>query len=480
MSTPIFVGRKRELERLDSLFQKKSASLVVVRGRRRIGKSRLIEEFAKGKRFFVFSGIPPVDGTTKQSQRDVFTKQLGNQIGLGGIQVQDWADIFTLLAQHTKEGHVVILFDEISWMGSKDSTFLGKLKNAWDLEFQKNPNLILILCGSVSTWIEQNIVSSTAFFGRISLYLTLEELPLSDCNKLLEVLGFRGSIYEKFKILSVLGGVPWYLQQLQSNLNADDNIKSLCFLKDGMLFNEFNLIFYDIFEKRSEIYRPIVETLVNGVMEYNQISQALKYPKSGALSSYLEDLIQSGFITRDYTWIIKKGNPSKLSHFRLSDNYLRFYLKFIKPNQDKINQNRFEDINIETFPGWRTILGLQFENLVLKNRKKIWKKLGIKPEDIVADNPFFQRRTTLTSGCQIDYLIQTRFNTLFSCEIKFSIEELKTKTIYEMMDKLEDLILPRRFSCWPVLIHVNGVEEGVVDRGYFTEIINFSEFLEEN
>lgn len=480
MADPIFVGRKREIESLNSLFQKKSASLVVVRGRRRIGKSKLIEEFAKDKRIFVFSGIPPEDGMTQQSQRDGFTKQLANQIGLSGIQIHDWADIFTFLAQHTKSGRVVILFDEISWMGSKDPTFLGKLKNAWDLEFQKNPNLILILCGSVSTWIEQNIISSTAFFGRISLYLTLEELPLSDCNKLLEALGFRGSVYEKFKILSVLGGIPWYLQQVRHNLNANDNIKNLCFLKDGILFNEFDLIFNDIFERRSEIYRPIVETLVNGVMEYNQISQALNYPKSGALSSYLEDLIQSGFITRDYTWNIKQGNPSKLSHFRLSDNYLRFYLKFIKPNKNKIIQNRFEDINIETFPGWRTILGLQFENLVLKNRKKIWEKLGIKPEDIVADNPFFQRRTTLTEGCQIDYLIQTRFNTLFACEFKFSTEELQMKTIHDMMDKLKDLILPRRFSSWPVLIHVNGVTESVLDEGYFTEVIDFSEFLEAN
>lgn len=78
----VFVGRKDELERLNSLLGKKSASLVVVKGRRRIGKSRLVEEFAKGKRFLVFSGISPVEGTTTQSQRDVFAKQLGTQVGL--------------------------------------------------------------------------------------------------------------------------------------------------------------------------------------------------------------------------------------------------------------------------------------------------------------------------------------------------------------------------------------------------------------
>jgi AAA+ ATPase superfamily predicted ATPase len=479
MSYPLFVGRKDELMRLDGLFSKKSASLVVVKGRRRIGKSRLIEEFAKEKHFFVFSGIPPTEATTEQSQRNIFAKQLGNQIGLSGVQSQDWSDLFTLLARHIPKGQTIILLDEISWMGSKDSTFLGKLKNAWDLEFQKHSNLILILCGSVSTWIEQNIISSTAFFGRISLFLTLDELPLHDCNMLLKMQEFRGSVYEKFKILSVSGGIPWYISQIQSKMNADENIKNLCFRKDGLLFNEFDLIFYDLFEKRSEIYRPIIETLANGPMEFNQVCQALGYQKSGSVSTYLEDLIQSGFITRDFTWNLKSGKASRLSHFRLSDNYLRFYLKFILPNKPKILQDRFKEVGIDMLSGWRTILGLQFENLVLKNRRNIWEKLGIKPEDIVLDNPFFQRNTVKTPGCQIDYFIQTRFNTLFACEIKFSQKELKLDIKHEMEDKLSRLVLPQRFSCWPVLIHVNGVDESVEESGYFTEIINFGEFLEE-
>ena len=98
-TSPVFVGRKDELERLNSLLGKKSASLVVVKGRRRTGKSRLVEEFAKGKRFLVFSGIPPIEGTTAQSQRDVFARQLGAQVGLPSIQAQDWSDLFSLLAR---------------------------------------------------------------------------------------------------------------------------------------------------------------------------------------------------------------------------------------------------------------------------------------------------------------------------------------------------------------------------------------------
>lgn len=476
-STP-FVGRKKEMEKLSLLLKKKSASLVTITGRRRIGKSRLVEEFSKDKKFFVFSGIPPAKEIDDQSQRDIFAEQLAKQMGITGkIAFTDWSALFSLLAEKTASGRVIILFDEISWMGSKDPLFLGKLKNAWDLEFSKNPQLILILCGSISTWIEQNIISSTGFFGRISLSMKLDELSLQECHDLLLALGFRGSIYEQFKILGVTGGIPWYLEQIQSGLKSDDNIKNLCFRKEGVLFNEFDLIFHDLFDKRGSAYKAIIAVLANGSKDLNAICKELKISKSGTISDYLNDLIQSGFISRDYTWIVKSGKPSKLSHYRLSDNYLRFYMKTILQYKDRILQDSFDGRSISSLPGWNGIMGLQFENLVLKNRRIIWEKLGIKPEDIVADNPYFQKETSSKKGCQIDYLIQTRFNTLFACEIKFSVNPLKSEVISEVKEKLEKITLPRRFSCWPVLVHVNGISDGLQDSNYFSEIIDFSEFL---
>ncbi|MBY0282086.1 MAG: hypothetical protein K2W94_08040 [Alphaproteobacteria bacterium] len=257
-------------------------------------------------------------------------------MGLPGLAATDWTDLFTLLARQTQKGQIVILLDEISWMGSKDPTFLGKLKNAWDLEFHKNPHLILILCGSISTWIQQNIISSTGFFGRISLDLTLEELPLKDCSEFLEKQGFRGSVYEKFKILSVTGGIPWYLEQIHPKMNSDENIKNLCFRKDGILAKEFDLIFHDLFSRRSHLYKSIVEILADGPLEFGEICKKLEYANSGVLTQYLEDLAKAGFISRDYTWLLKSGKTSKLSHFRLTDNYLRFYLKYVALYKNKI------------------------------------------------------------------------------------------------------------------------------------------------
>ena len=122
-------------------------------------------------------------------------------------------------------------------------------------------------------------------------------------------------------------------------------------------------------------------------------------------------------------------------------------------------------------------MGLQFENLVLNNRKIIKEIIGIQDHEVVYDNPFFQHKTKLQKGCQIDYLIQTKFNTLYVCEIKFSKKPVVFDVIKEVEEKIQRLQTPKYFTCRPVLIHVNGVEEKVQEVGYFSKIIDFSECL---
>jgi hypothetical protein len=157
---------------------------------------------------------------------------------------------------------------------------------------------------------------------------------------------------------------------------------------------------------------------------------------------------------------------------------LRFYLKYIAPRLNKIKQGQFTATSIESLPGWETIMGLQFENLVLNNRKLVQQQLGIRSEDIISDNPFFQRKTSKQQGCQIDYLIQTKYNTLFVCEIKFSRNAIRRSIIKSMQEKIARLALPKRFSCIPVLIHVNGLNHEVINSHYFANTIDFGQLLE--
>lgn len=473
-----FVGREKELEELNALLAKKTSSLVVITGRRRIGKSRLIEEFARGKLFLQFSGLAPVKGITPQKQRDEFSRLLSEQTALPEVKADDWGKLFSLLADRVKRGRVILLLDEISWMAKGDPTFLSKLKNIWDLSLKKNPQLILIICGSVSSWIEKNIISSVGYFGRYSLKIVLNELSLKSCNLLLRQIGFKGSNYEKLMLLSISGGVPWYIEQINPNQSALSNIKRLCFLADGLLVDDFKYIFNDLFGKRKKICGDIVRYLTNGSKEYQEIAKGLKYTSSGSLSSYLNDLKIAGFIQQDFVWNIKTNRETKLCKYRLSDNYLRFYLKYIEPSYNRIKKNKYNSIELDTLPAWSSIIGLQFENLVLSNRDLIYNELGLKANQIKEDNPYFQHSTAQYQGCQIDYLIQTIFNSLFVCEIKFSRNELHFDVTKEVAEKIKKFVVPKYFSCFPVLIHISGVDDAVKDSNYFYAIIDIGKFLE--
>jgi AAA+ ATPase superfamily predicted ATPase len=468
----IFIGRERELSILNEFLHARGASCLVIKGRRRIGKSRLIEEFTRPLRTLYFLGLAPDDKITAEDQRRHFVNQLEKQTGIAGLQANDWDHLFGHLVKHTNSGQVVIVLDEINWMGSKDATFLPKLKTAWDAAFSKNPRLIMILSGSMAGWIEDNILSSTGFFGRVTLDMTLEELPLKKCSLFWGTHEKRVSAFEKFKVLSVTGGIPLYLELIRPELSAEANIERLCFRREGLLFNEFDRIFSDLFSRRKATYRSIIEQLASGAASEMMIFKGLSQTPSGTFSEYLDDLVKTGYLARDYTWDLKTKKRSRTSQYRLRDNYLRFYLRYIEPKQDQIRTSGSISI-----PQWHTIMGLQFENLVLNNRMTLYSLLSIDPSEIEYDNPFLQTKTKARGGCQIDLLIQTRFNTLYLCEIRFSKNEIGPSVIQEVEEKIRRMVLPRGFSVRPVLIHVNGVSEFVEDTGFFSHIINFGQFL---
>jgi len=472
-----FVGRKRELAKLEDLFQLNRACLVVIKGRRRIGKSRLAEEFGKGKTFLSFSGLAPAKGVTAQDQKDAFGRQMAALFHLPPFSFSDWGDGFSHLTRNLNEKQTVILFDEISWMGSKDRTFISKLKVWWDLVLQNYPNVVLILCGSISTWIDKNIINSTAFFGRISLYLELTELSIPKCRELLTLRGFKGSELDFFKILSVTGGIPWYLEQIQASQTADENIKRLCFESSGLLVHEFDRIFNDLFSSRGEIYKKIIRLLSEGMKTLASLRKVLSFSHSGTLSQYLKALEVCGFVSKHPTWSLKTGKTGKSILYRLSDNYLRFYIRYIETNLAKIEQGSYLDLPLSSLPGWEPVFGFQLENLLLKNRPLLYKALGIHPQDIVIDNPYFQKRADEKKGCQIDYLVQLRSNTLYICEVKMRRRELGLEVIDEMKSKIAALALPKGFGVAPVLLHLGPVSDALLSSSYFYRIIDIAELV---
>ncbi len=478
MSFKSFIGREKELEKLQALRLKSTPNLVVVKGRRRIGKSRLITEFASKypkHTLWSFAGLAPQKDMTSQDQRDYFARQLALLLKIPPFTFQDWSDAFESLSLHVKDGDIVLL-DEISWMAHQDPSFIPKLKAWWDK--QKLP-ITVVLCGSVSTWIEENILKSTAFFGRVTLTLTLEPLTISESVRLLKNMGFQGSPYDTYKLLAILGGVPWYLEQASPGMTADNIIRKLCFEKDGLLVLEFDRIFHDLFNGKGSIYKKILKSLKEGMKTLSEIREDIEFSQSGTLSTLMDHLIIAGFIKKQTLWSFKTTSPLKQSLYCISDPYIRFYLKVIEPNLPKIERGAFDASPLAHLPGFDAHMGLQLEYLLLQNRSLLLKYIGLNPVEIVSDGPYRQHQTTTTKGCQIDYLVQTLTKNLFICEFKFKRNEIGIDVIQACQEKMKALKIPKGFAALPVLLHSGGVTEPVETSGYFYRMIDIRDFLEE-
>jgi hypothetical protein len=469
----MFIGREAELHKLQEFKNRENAGIIVISGRRRIGKSTLVEHFAAKSRFLEFYGLPPREGLTPQDQLDHFGELLGLAFHLPPMQFGNWNQALDMLAGLTAQGEIILFFDEISWMAGSDKDFIGKLKGTWDTKFKKNRQLILILCGSVTSWIEENILNDKGFMGRVSLTLTLEEMPLSDANK------FWGSHQisssEKFKVLCVTGGIPRYLEEIQPQQTAEHNIKRLCFSKGGVLVDEFDKIFRDIFMTRADDYREIIRTLANGSCELGELCEKLGVQPTGGFSRKLQILAQSGFLARDYVWGGSR-KKAKFSKFRLKDNYLRFYLKYIEPKKHLIEQGLYEDLFLEDLPEWNTIIGFQFENLVLNHLSAVQSLLGISPSSLLSAAPYFQKKTKRQKACQIDLLIQCRY-AIYVCEIKFG-QKISPEAIDEVSEKISKLPIPKGISVRPVLIYQGELPAKILRANFFTHLISFEQFLQ--
>lgn len=484
-----FVGREEYLGKLAAVWKRKRAALAVCVGRRRIGKSRLIQEFSSrhAEHFLEFQGLPPRKGQTNEDQLRHFAERLAEYMHLDEpVALKNWTQAFALLAQLIpSRGRTVVLLDEISWMGRHDRDFAGRIKDAWDTRFSTHPNVLLVLCGSVSAWIEQNILHSTGFLDRPTLRINLPELSLLESNTLVWAGKQRVSVLEKLRMLAVTGGVPRYLEELDPRQSASDNIQRLCFDPTGALFrnrdglSEFELIFAEVFQSRARAYRAIVETLASGRRTLVEICHTIGRSRSGVLNAYFQDLELAGYLREEPHFSVGRGER-KGSHYRLRDNYLRFYLKYIEPRRKAIAQGRFRVASLDNLPGWNAILGLQFENLVLNSQGLIEEKLGIAGK-VIQGGPYVQAATKRRRGCQIDLLLETE-HSLYVCEVKLK-KSIGAEVMAELTGKIERLVIPRsgrHLNVFPILIYAGGVDPAVRNTDFFHSVVDFGGTLSAN
>ena len=474
----MFIGRKEELRALSQLWEKRTSSLVTCRGRRRIGKSTLIEEFARrtADRFINIVGIPPRKGMTDLAQRKHFCDELSDQTGETVATARNWTEAFRSLdAAIPASGRTVVLLDEISWMGSRNPDFAGYLKTAWDKRLKKHDNLVLVLCGSVSSWIAENILDSTGFVGRDTLDLDIGEMSLAESVAMFGLAGQRLSSRELFDILSITGGVPKYLEEIHPEWSVEENARQLCFMPHGTLFREFNETFSDVFGRRSASRGAALRCLSKSPLSVAELARVLHKTPNGKLTNALRDLEYAGFVSRDSGLNPQTGEPLRMERYRVKDNYTRFYLRYIAPRHRMIERGLFKFSSLEQLNGWDAMLGLQFENLVLNHVEDVLPRLGLERALVLSAAPYVRRSANGGRGCQIDLLIQTE-RTIFVVEVKRR-KEIGPGVIEDVRKKVDALKAPRNMSVRTALLYDGQLSPVVEAERYFDFVLDTKSLL---
>lgn len=475
----MFFGRDIEMDSLQRLWKKRTASFVTCRGRRRIGKSRLIEEFAAKSdcRFIEIAGLAPRPKMSNADQLAGFMAQLTSQSDLpSSTRAGSWAEAFAFLNAAVRDGErTVVLLDEVSWMGKFDPDFAGLLKNAWDTLLKRHDRLVLVVCGSVSTWINQNILESSAFAGRTSLNLTLDELPLAACVRFWGRKTSRLDVRDVLDVLSVTGGVPKYLEEIDPYVSADENIRRLCFVSNGPLVEEFGQIFSEVFEESASAKKGILRVLSSGALTASAIADRLSVARNGHLTRHLEELEAAGFVQCDCGLNPETGKPAKIGYYRIRDNYTRFYLHHMEPRMAAIKADSFAFETLDGLPGWQAILGLQFEALVVNHYREILPLLNPSGGLILSAAPYRRPANGDVPGVQIDLLLQMR-NAVELVEIKrkATIDDAVEE---EVGKKLSRLSLKGRKSIRTALVYDGQLAPSVKENGYFDALVPIRQCL---
>jgi uncharacterized protein len=244
-----------------------------------------------------------------------------------------------------------------------------------------------------------------------------------------------------------------------------------------MLFNEFGQIFHDIFSRRAETYRQIAVTLIDGSKSVSEISSALKQERGGSLSTAVEDLELAGFLRKEVSFSPSSGkNLPRTIRYRIQDNYLRFYLKYVEPVAEQVVKGLYRRVPLESLHAWDTIIGLQFENLVLENLDALVAKIGLNQVPILNAGPYFQAKTLRSPGCQIDLLIRTR-QSVYVFETKFR-RKIDLSVVADVKRKMGRLEVDRSLSVRSGLIYQGELDPEIEKSDFFDHLVPFGRLLE--
>lgn len=421
------IGRHDEIETLERMFSSKDPEFLAIYGRRRVGKTYLIREFFSDKDA-IFFNVTGAKGGSMREQIAHFTVQMGEAF-YGGVSImpqKNWDEVFQQLtkafAQVPKDKKIVMFFDELPWMATKRSRLLNNLDYYWNQYWSNDARIKLIICGSSASWIIDKVLRSRGgLYNRVTKKILLEPFTLIETKEFLHKIGVKLNNQQILLLYMVIGGIPYYLKQINKGLTAMQLIEKLAFSKKAFLLDEFDELFGSLFDD-GEVYKQIVKAISEhryGIGQRKLLEQIGKQVVGGLGVKKLKDLEEAGFIMNFMPLYHKKQGI----YYRLVDEYALFYLKWIEPIKRNLQKQALSKGNWEEMqntPEWNSWLGYAFEAVCYKHLPIIRSKLGISPTAIADTWRYVPRKYSEEQGAQIDLLFDRRDNSITLCEIKYS------------------------------------------------------------
>lgn len=431
------IGRKHEQEKLEKAFLSKRAEFIAVYGRRRVGKTFLIRSFFSKKEaiFFQVSGIHKGSASIQLNE---FTKEIKAAFFPSQTRLdapKSWMEAFELLTEiirrYADGKKVILFFDELPWMALRSSKLLQALEYYWNRFWVNMPNIKLIVCGSATSWILNNIIKNKGgLHNRVTLRLPIEAFNLAETKAFLNYENISYDSYQTLQLYMCLGGIPYYLTMLDPGFSAIQNINRVCFQKKGSLLDEFDLLFSSLFTN-ADLYKTIIKIIAakrEGISR-EEVERKIKQ-KGGQLSKKLTELEEVGFISSFTPW----GREKRGLYYKIIDEYILFYLTWIVPGtKTKISQeltNKYWE-EISQTQAWKSWAGYAFESVCFKHIGGIRKALHIPDGAQSYSWKYLPKKAAKDQhGAQIDLVFDRNDGVINLCEIKYS------KTPY-IMDKAD-------------------------------------------
>lgn len=455
----MIVGRKKERTRLLEAYKSEYSEFVAVTGRRRVGKTFLIREVFDYKFSFQHSGL--ANQKTKVQLQEFRTSLINS--GMKKCKVpEDWFEAFHLLCRFLNDlpdGKKVVFIDELPWMDAPKSHFVSALEHFWNGFASARKDILLIICGSATSWIINNVFRNHGgLYNRVTYRIHLHPFTLRECELYAKSRHLSISRYEILECYMALGGIPFYWSLLERGLSVSQNIDNLFFDRNGKLRNEYNDLYSSLF-KNPEPYLKIVSTLGTKKcgMTRDELIQEPEIASSGQLTRILEDLENCGFIRKYNLSGIKRSKHL----FQLIDNYTLFYYKFVY-NSDPSNKV-FWSANIKTSlrNSWE---GLAFERVCFAHVEQIKYALGISGISSWV-YAWHTKGDEYSRGAQIDMVIDRADSVANLCEMKFSSSKYEITKDDDENIRHKSEAFKQSFktfkSTHPVMVTPFGVVEGM-------------------